>query len=64
MDVRHGSGAAMRPRYVVRTVTGYLGKDARTPPYGHTRQQPGLSAHVHDRLDAYRVCGTFRSEDR
>jgi hypothetical protein len=49
----------MRPRYHVITVTGY--PNARK---GRTKHEPGLSAHVIDRLDAHKVVATFRSEER
>lgn len=48
----------MTPRYVIHLSEGF-----RTAVYGHTRQGPGVTASVHDRLLLYRTVGLFRSED-
>lgn len=46
------------PRYVVHVSEGF-----RTALRGNTKQVPGVTATVHDRLLLCRVVGLFRSED-
>jgi hypothetical protein len=50
--------AIVRERYVVRETHGY-----RTPGKGHTAMPPQASVFICDRLDAWRVVRTWRSEE-